>query len=285
MAIWYKSYADLKDHPKLFMFSTLLKVGEVEALGYLHLFFSAVCAYAEDGGINKLPPAVIEKLCKWGGEAGHFFKSLKEVGFIKEIEGDLVVNKWWEINGSHIQESERKRKYREAKRVQGLSEDSPGTDQGRSSPTDRQTDRQTDSSSRRASIDDALERFTQLRKSQPAYAQASYDPGAKGRAAATNLICGPKPPTQEEYDDAAGNFFASDAAFTFNHDAASFFGKFHAWLGGPLNRGGAGKRSGDAQDGHQRGESGGVRAGGKNGSGGRRPLVDRSGKSVGPPLD
>jgi hypothetical protein len=261
MAIWFKSFANLRDHPKLFLFASVLGVNDVEALGYIHLFLGFVCSYAEDGGLKKFPDSTIEKVCKWAGPPGQFIKALNEAGFVENTPEGRIVHDWWKENGGHIQDAERKRQSRiMANRVRGLSADGHGN----VLLTDRQTDIHTDKEGLRDSIKSAVERFVALRAAQSAYMGISYDPGDRGRATATNLFCGPKPPTPEEFEHAATNFFASDGNFTFHHAAHSFFGNFHSWLAGQLNRGGTGAREGNVKDGHERGQSGGVRAGHKN---------------------
>ena len=268
MAIWYKTYAALKDHPKVLMFSNLIgAVNEIEGLGYLHLFFSAVCAYAEDGGLEKLPVPVVEKMCKWGGKPGLFIESLEKSGFIDNTPEGKIVHEWWEINGHQVKEHARKEK---ARKPRTLSADNPQPVR----VTDRQTDQQTNiDSSKRDSIDAAVVWFLALRASQELYKGMPYDPGQKGHGAAVNLFCGPKPPIQKELDHAAENFFASDGNFTFHHSAASFFNNFHSWLVGPLNRAGGGQRKVHAGNGSGSGEGGSIYPGRKGaasgGAGGR----------------
>jgi hypothetical protein len=278
VAIWYKTYAALKDHPKVLMFTNAIgAANEIEGLGYLHLFFSAVCAYAEDGGIEKIPIPVLEKMCRWSGDTGKFIEALEKSGFIDKTPEGRIVHEWWEINGHQVKEHERKEKNRKKR--------GPGADEAQDGRvTDRQTDRQTDLSNKRDSIDEALRSFVALRAVQGAYKGISYDPGERGRRGATNLICGPKPPTKQEFDDAAKNFFDSDAGITTsNHAAHAFFENFYSYLSAPINRGRAQQRPQYAGHGADRGKGGGndlsSKAGSSRGPGGR------PGKGHGPAID
>ncbi len=278
MAIWYKTYAALKDHPKVLVFANEIgATNEIEGLGYLHLFFSVICAYSEDGGVDKIPVPVIEKMCRWAGEPGKFVKALEKSGFIDSTEYGKVVHDWWEINGHQVREHNR---WEKARKLRGQGADNSENQR----VTDRQTDKQTDRlSSMRDSIDEAMNKFVALRGAQSAYKGISYDPGDRGRRAATNLICGPKPPSKEEYDHAATNFFNSDAGITTSHHAAhAFFENFYSYLSGPLNRAGAGKRQDHAGNGPNRGKGSGIHISSKAGAGtgGGRP-----GKGHGPAID
>lgn len=109
---WYKAYANLKGHPKRYRFEEALGVDH--GLHYIHLWFSYIAEYAQDGDVTSFSKKEIAKACEWQGDPQMFFDALSVGGFVDKVKGGdggsrLIAHDWFQENERYIKENEKRK--------------------------------------------------------------------------------------------------------------------------------------------------------------------------------
>lgn len=267
MAIWYKSFVSLRGHYKRGRLAALLGVDPVTAMGHLHLFWGYICAYAEDGRIQKLRPEEIAWACEWKGDAAIFKSALKDTGFIEDTPEGEIVHKWWEKNGSHIDEYNRKQRKKLDDTRQVADSPQPVTEKkaDRLPQIDREIHTDVDTDIQYLTAGDRLKyakmAFTLARSKHADFKGKGYHwTDADRKAANSVLYQDGTHVSKTDLDTAISNFFASDLNFTSGYIASCLFNKINQFIGGPVldfaKRGGPGKTNAGGRNGSRTGIAG-----------------------------
>ncbi len=111
MLQWFKVGVDLGDHPKVFKLAALLETNEIQALGFVVRFWSFTAKFCGKGDL-KYSAEQVEMACRWRGSKSGLFDALTQAGFIDLTPEGPVVHDWFDENGYHIKDIERKREQR-----------------------------------------------------------------------------------------------------------------------------------------------------------------------------
>lgn len=127
---WIESHQGLAKHPKTLKLARKLNIHIAQAIGHLHLFWWWAMEYAQDGDLSHCDPEDIAIAADWPGDAGQFVESLVESGFVdRHNDGSLSIHDWHDYAGKLLErrkaDAERKKKEREKKDIQKISDGHP----------------------------------------------------------------------------------------------------------------------------------------------------------------
>lgn len=127
---WIESHQGLAKHPKTLKLARKLNISIAQVIGHLHLFWWWAMEYAQDGDLSHCDPEDIAIAADWPGDAGQFVESLVESGFVdRHNDGSLSIHDWHDYAGKLLErrkaDAERKKKEREKKGIQKISDGHP----------------------------------------------------------------------------------------------------------------------------------------------------------------
>lgn len=122
---WYKAYANLKGHRKRYRLAAKLGISPLEALAYIHLWFSHIAEYASHGDLTGFENKELALACEWSGDPDAFIGALMDVGFIENGRGGkagsrLIAHDWYKENGRFIKENEKRKPVGNPRKTHGL---------------------------------------------------------------------------------------------------------------------------------------------------------------------
>jgi hypothetical protein len=121
---WYRTEADMVDHPKVFRLAELLNN---PCAGWYYVRLLAwTSRYAARGRLRDVTFGALENACGWRGEAGALLNALITVGLVDELEDQddgatLEVHDWWEIQRQYVVKAEKDAERKRAERSRRAS--------------------------------------------------------------------------------------------------------------------------------------------------------------------
>ena len=94
---WIESHQTLREHPKLYQLSDLLKVDRPQAVGHLHFLWWWCIDYAPFGDLGGFSNTQIAGAAGWKGDANRFVKAMIESRFLDEKP--LRIHDWMDFCG------------------------------------------------------------------------------------------------------------------------------------------------------------------------------------------
>lgn len=135
---WIRTDVDLATHPKTLKFAAAIRAaGEGARLGpkphaWLDDLWRFTRKFAPDGNLCSFDAGDIALGAGWDGPPGVFMSALKDAKLIEEGKDGWEIHDWWEHNGQHLREAEKKRRQREAEKLRKAGKGHPSTVPGTS---------------------------------------------------------------------------------------------------------------------------------------------------------
>lgn len=141
-AKWMRIETDFVDHPKVARLATFLAISEADAGWYVMRAWSWLSRFCPTGQLRDIDGTAFETACKWSGAPGALLSAMVRAEWLEAWDIDGTPAGWeahdWaehqgKVAGKASKERERKRAYREKKRLEAsesVPRDSDGTGNG-----------------------------------------------------------------------------------------------------------------------------------------------------------
>jgi len=100
---WIESHTKTRRHHKLLRLAARLNTKPVYLIGHLHLFWWNVLELKEDGDITVWTPKEVAFYAEWEGNPNEFYNALLEEGWLKQLNGRILIHDWLDYAGRYLQ--------------------------------------------------------------------------------------------------------------------------------------------------------------------------------------